>query len=244
MAKTTTSEQYESAQNYNFLTKWFHSFRYKELFRQFEKLEKSHSGKPIKVFEIGAAYGRLYQLLNERFNIEYIGIELYEPLYKLAIERYGNSENAKFILGSCMDDNNWEIDFSPDVIVSLETLEHIPEHDVVRLIEKIAKAKPKYFICSVPVEIGPSIWFKNIGSFLSGYMRHKEYTWNETFWAGLYKLDKLPPHETGHKGFDWRWLAQTIRHNLKIKSIITFPFSFIPAGMASSVFIVSEQQNS
>jgi len=62
----------------------------------------------------------------------------------------------------------------------------------------------------------------------------------ETFWAGFYKLDKLPPHTTGHKGFDWRWLAQTIRHNFCIQKIISFPLNFIPAGLASSVFIISQ----
>jgi hypothetical protein len=37
----------------------------------------------------------------------------------------------------------------------------------------------------VPVEIGASIRLKNIGSALCGYGRHEEYTWAETFWAGL-----------------------------------------------------------
>jgi hypothetical protein len=130
-----------------------------------------------------------------------------------------------------------------DIVVALETFEHIPEHDVVRIIEAIAASKPRFFVCSVPVEIGPAIWLKNVGSLVTGYMRHKEYSWPETFWAGLYQLDKLPPHGTGHKGFDWRWLAQTIRHNMKIKDIRKFPFSILPAAVAFSVFMVAEPRD-
>lgn len=47
----------------------------------------------------------------------------------------------------------------------------------------------------MPVEIGPAVWFKKIASMVTGYMRHTEYTWIETFWAGLGKLDKLPTHK-------------------------------------------------
>lgn len=127
-----------------------------------------------------------------------------------------------------------------DVIFALETLEHIPEHDVVRLVEAIAVARPKLFICSVPVEIGPAVWLKNVGSYLTGYIRHKDYTWTETFWAGLYQLDRLPPHVITHKGFDWRWLAQTIRHNLSIIDTRRLPFGFLPASFAFTVFIIAE----
>jgi hypothetical protein len=127
-----------------------------------------------------------------------------------------------------------------DIVVALETFEHIPEHDVVRIVEAVAAAMPKLFVCSVPVEIGPAIWLKNVGSLVTGYMRHKEYSWPETFWAGLYQLDKLPPHATGHKGFDWRWLAQTIRHNMKIKETRMFPFGMLPAAVAFSVFMIAE----
>jgi hypothetical protein len=131
-----------------------------------------------------------------------------------------------------------------DVLVALETLEHIPEHDVVRIIEAAAAMRPTLFVCSVPVEIGPAIWLKNVGSLVMGYTRHKEYLWRETFWAGLYQLDKMPPHSTGHKGFDWRWLAQTIRHNMKVTEIRKLPARMLPAAVAFSVLLVAEPRES
>ena len=113
------------------------------------------------------------------------------------------------------------------------------EHAVVRIVENIARQRPRLFVCSVPVEVGPIIWIKNVGSWLMGYLRHTEYRWHETLWAGLYQLDRLPPHGTGHKGFDWRWLAQTIRHNLRIVEFRRLPARLLPAGLSTSVFFVA-----
>ena len=49
----------------------------------------------------------------------------------------------------------------------------------------------------------------------------------ETFCI-LYNLDKVERHGTDHKGFDWRWLAHTLRQNCKIKKITTSPLQIIP----------------
>ena len=81
---------------------------------------------------------------------------------------------------------------------------------------------------------------EDVGSLASGYSRHKEYTWRETFWAGLYCLDRLPPHGTGHKGFDWRWLAQTLRKSFKIVHVHKLPSDVFPTALSTSVFFVAE----
>lgn len=229
---------YEKNQKFNALVSWLHSYRYKNILRVFEKLSESNNGTPIRIVEIGCAHAKLYSLLNDRFKINYIGIEPHEVFVKIAEERYQSQSNFEIIHDTAEKQLNKIADV--DIVVALETFEHIPEHIVVRIIEEVAKIKPKLLICSVPIEIGPAIWFKNMGSLATGYMRHTEYTWKETFWAGLGKLDKLPPHGTGHKGFDWRWLAQTIRHNMRIKEIRRFPFGFLPVGLSTSVFFIAE----
>jgi len=229
--------EYEKNQRFNFIVSWLHSLRYKNIIALFEDLRQKIGNRPIHVLDIGCAHAKLFSVLNEKFNIYYTGVEISEDFIKVANSRYGHLSNFT-IIHDCV--KNVLVNLQPvDIIVALETLEHIPEHDVVRIIESIAKIKPKLFICSVPVEIGPAIWLKNIGSTAVGYVRHKEYSWLETFWSGLYQLDKLPPHIC-HKAFDWRWLAQTIRHNLKILKIRKFPFNTLPAMVAFSVFIVAE----
>jgi len=153
----------------------------------------------------------------------------------VAMSRYGDRKNFRLLRESALTAETG----TPDVVVALETFEHIPEHDVVRLIERIAALRPLFLIASVPIEIGPSIWIKNVGSWLMRYPRYREYTWRETFHAGLYRLDKLPPHEVNHKGFDWRWLAQTIRHNMELRTMRALPLPFLPFAVSTSVFFVA-----
>jgi len=229
---------YERNQQYNTLVSKLHSYRYSNIIGVFNELQSLNSSNPIRVVDIGCAHARLFLLLNEKYNIDYIGIEPNLDFIKIAEERYKNHPNFKIIYDSI--ENQLDNIAKVDIVVALETLEHIQEHIVVRIVEKVATIKLKLFICSVPVELGPAIWFKNIGSFFAGYMRHSEYTWKETFWAGFGKLDKLPPHGISHKGFDWRWLAQTLRHNMNIVEMRKFPFNLLPAGLSTSVFFIAK----
>jgi ubiquinone/menaquinone biosynthesis C-methylase UbiE len=231
---------YELRQKFNPVVSWLHSFRYKNILDVFTVLSNRVGERKVKVLEIGCAHAKLFGMLDQRFAIDYCGVDVTEEYLNAARERYGTNENFRIIHGSATCEEHLLANGSPDIIIALEILEHVPEHDVVRIIENIARIEPVFFVCSVPIEIGPAIWFKNLGSLLSGYMRHEEYTWAETFWAGFYKLDRLPPHGTAHKGFDWRWLAQTIRHNMSIQETRFFPFQILTSIMSTSVFFVAE----
>ncbi len=230
--------EYEKSQNYNFLTAWLHSFRYHSIQGIFRTLAAEIPDRPLQVVEIGCAHAKLFHTLDAEFRIDYSGIELDQGFVETSRQRYGGRPNFRVLHGSAADEELMGGLPSTDVVVALETLEHIPEHQVVRVVERVAALKPRLFVCSVPVEVGPAVAFKNVGSLLAGYGRHHEYSWGETFWAGLYQLDRLPPHSTGHKGFDWRWLAQTLRHNFEITETRRFPVGFLPAAFSTSVFFV------
>jgi len=231
---------YEKLQSFNIIVKWLHQFRYRHIHNVFERLAAAIPDRPIRVVEIGCAQAKLYQVLGARFNVDYTGVEINKDFVADATARYGANHNFRILQQSAAEADLRSAGEPPDIVVALETFEHIPEHVVVRIVENIARQAPRLFVCSVPVEVGPIIWIKNVGSWLMGYMRHKEYRWRETFWAGLYQLDRVRPHDTGHIGFDWRWLAQTIRHNLRIREFRKFPFSLLPAGLSTSVFFVAE----
>lgn len=238
---STTASDYERDQNFNWITRALHGFRYKHLYAFISKL--ASSDKPIRILEIGAAHGKVFQALNDRFNIEYTGIEIEESFVTLAKERYGHCDNFQIHHADALDKLSLIQDHEYDVAISLETLEHIPEHNVVRLLEGLRDSQVKHFVFSVPVEIGPIIWIKNIGSYLMGYLRYKEYTPAQTFWAGLYALDRLPRHGLAHIGFDWRWLAQTVRHNLTITKIKRLPLPFLPTGLSTSIMIFAKRDD-
>ena len=226
---------YEKEHNTNFITSFLHAYRYKWILSVFNNLVNEINDRPITVVDIGCGPCKLFKILNEnKFRINYIGIDKKDEHVDASIRRYGEMKNFKYIKGLA-EEIIPNIDQNIDIITALETFEHIPEFLVPSLLRCIAEKKPKIFACSVPVEVGPAIWIKNVGSKIMGYKRFKEYKWSETFWAGLYQLDKVAPHGTGHKGFDWRWLKHNIRQNMKIKSINKSPFSFIPASLAPSV---------
>jgi hypothetical protein len=231
---------YEKNQRFNAITRWLHSFRYRSILRIFDEMRARIPDRPIRVLELGAATGKLYSVIDERYAIDYTGVELDRTFYEAAVERYGSRDNFRIFHRSAADDALYaEVD-RPDIVVAMETCEHIPERESFRIVEHVAALKPKLFVCSVPVEVGPSIWIKNVGSALMGYKRHKSYRWSDTFWAGFYMLDHVPPHRTGHRGFDWRWLAQSIRHFMHIREIKKNPFQWVPNMFALSVMMIAE----
>ena len=232
-------EKYIARQDFNAITRSLHSFRYRSVLSIVGELSHLISDRPLRVLEIGCAHAKVFPLLAQRFSIEYFGIELQPDRAEYGRRTYGDQPNFAIVQGSAIEYHLYD-DFAPDIVLALEVLEHIPEREVVRLVEHLATLRTvRFFVFSVPVEVGPALVIKNVGSFLMGYMRHREYTWRETFWAGCYRLDKLPPHGVRHKGFDWRWLAQTVRQNMAIREIRKSPVAFVPGWLAPSVLFVA-----
>lgn len=118
-----------------------------------------------------------------------MGIELKEDFAELARTKYGQFENFEIICDSV--ENNFHAFDAADIIIGLESFEHIPEPLVVRTIEAIGQSNFKSLYITVPNEVGPAIFIKNVGSFLMGYKRYEEYRWTETFAASVYNLDTV-----------------------------------------------------
>src|ERR1700733_1679313 len=218
-------EIYERNQQFNIVARWLHTLRYRELLSYLRGLPQ-----PFRLLDIGCGPGKLYQVLDSTFDLEYVGVELDPEFIEVLKLRYSGRKNCRIIGESITKVFDTLGNF--DVICALETFEHMPRAEVTALLDKIAARHVKLFFASVPVEIGISIWLKNVGSAICGYGRHEEYSWRETFWAGLYRLDKLPPHTTDHKGFDWRWLRDQMTKRFKVR-VRKVPLPGLPA---SSVF--------
>ena len=230
---------YEATQDFNPVTRFLHSFRHRLASDFVGEVAKASPGRPVRVLEIGCAAGRTFAIINAEHEIQYLGIDASPEFIAAAKSRFSASGNAAFVCASAADTSLYAPD-SADIVFALETLEHIPERDVVRIVETVCQVvRPRLFIVSVPIEIGPSIWIKNIGVRLMGY-RRTAYTPSQTFWAGLYKLNRLPPHGTGHVGFNWFWLEQTIRHNARIRESRSLPYRWLPKILAPTVMFVAE----
>lgn len=220
------AETYDGNQNFNAATRWLHAQRYRHVLKALRGRES------LRVLDIGCGTGRLFEVLDGRFRVDYVGIERDERFTHFTQVRYGHRPNYRIITESALTAIDRVGHF--DVICALETLEHIERADVLVLLDKIRDKLAPLMLFSVPVEIGPSVWLKNVGSALCGYSRHLEYSWRETFWAGLYQLDRLPPHGTSHKGFDWRWLHRELARRFLVRRH-RLPFRLAPP---SSMFFL------
>jgi len=226
---------YEKNQDFNFINRYLHSFRFRWISSIIESLKKNNKDEKITIVDIGCGTCKLFGILQKQnLNFNYVGVEPLDEFVEVAKKRYGNFKNFS-IIHSFIENSMNLLPEKIDLFTAMESFEHIPEYLVPSILKSISEKKPKLLAISVPVEIGPSILIKNLGSKLMGYCRHKEYTWKETFLASIYLLEKIPAHTTGHKGFDWRWLKHNIRQYFYIKKINKSPYNFIPSALAPSI---------
>jgi SAM-dependent methyltransferase len=236
--------QHEQNEQLNPVNRWLHSRRY-ELVRNWLQMHYGH--KTVRILEIGVGYGRLFDELNPQLQIDYTGIELIEDLYKEAKQRHTGQANCRFILGSVLDsDVQKQLDASYDVIIALETCEHIPARNLPLVFDLLRnKLHCAYFISSVPIEIGPTIFLKNAGSWLLHYGRFREYSARETLNAALSRIDKLPPHSADHayprhKGFDWRSYRYLLHQDFVINQTLHLPLGWLPACLSTNVMFIAQ----
>ncbi len=236
--------EYVTLQNFNRITQYLHSIRYGHL-TQFLEQVAAQTAK-LNVFEIGCGYGKTLSLLNQNSYIKlenYFGIDIEDQFISFCQEKQ-RSPQHQFLLADVRDYAKGlkQPPFTPNVVVALECFEHINEYDIPNILEWIASLRCPLFI-SVPNEVGPAILLKNLGSYLMGYVRHKEYTWQETLQATLGRLEYVTPHSLGHIGFDYRWLAAVIHQKFTITQVGTSPWNFIPRAFSPSLYFYCMPRN-
>lgn len=233
--------EYEQTQGFNLITRILHRTRYRNLESLVKRISKDKDR--LNIVDIGCGPGGAFDaIMKLNLEFDYLGIELRKDFSDLASKRYQNYSNFRIICDSI--ENHLDKFDGVDLIIGLESFEHIPESIVVRVVEAIGKSDFGHLYVTVPNEVGPALFVKNLGSFMMGYTRYQEYTWAETFAASLYKLDSVGRHSTGHKGFDWRWLAQTLRQNMKITGNTTSPMKIVPKFISPSIGFLCKKDES
>jgi len=143
---------------------------------------------------------------------------------------------------------------SCDLIFCTETLEHIGNPDGA-LEQILIYCQPgAKLVISVPIEIGPSLLFKQIGRYfanLKGNYGYERYTLKELFDATiLWNPNTFPSSHsenseyTGHKGFDYRKLEKLLQEKVKIERRIFSPFPWSGNLLNSTVIWVCSVKSS
>ena len=230
---STQEHNYDKLQNFNFITRLLHRTRFRNLEKLIIRASIEKKGK-LNIVDVGCGHAAAYKNIKQQgIDFDYVGVELRRDFFDIANDRFSQFENFNIICDSI--ENQFEKFIDADVIIGLESFEHIPSWLVVRTIEAISKSSFMYLYLTVPNEVGPAILVKNVGSAIMGYERHLEYEWRETFFSSIYELDKVKRHNLGHKGFDWRWLAQTLRLHSTIVKKTSSPANFIPKFISPSI---------
>ncbi|MEM0953115.1 MAG: class I SAM-dependent methyltransferase [Pseudomonadota bacterium] len=226
---------YEENQRFNAIASFLHGTRYRNLLEVAAGISP-RDGERLHVLDIGCGPGKAFAVLNEHLPIQYTGVDVNQGFVRLAAERYGDQNNFEVIEADIQEHIAKLANY--DLVMGLESFEHIPEPLVVKLVEAIGASDFQRLYVTVPNELGPALAIKNVGSFLMGYERWKEYSWRETFFASVYNLDRVGVHGVEHKGFDWRWLAQTLRQNVNITHTYGSPFAWMPRFISPSIGFV------
>lgn len=228
-------DQYLKNQDLNLINSFLHSKRYSFVLENIINYQINKS-VPFKILDIGCGHCKIYKYLKQtNLNFQYYGVEPTKDFFDYSFKKY--SKNKNFHIFNDLAENIITSYDDIDYYLALESLEHIPERIVYELIQYISNSNFKSFFCSFPNELGPSILIKNFGSFLMGYKRYQEYTIKETLNSLFFRTLKIPPHNTTHRGFDYRVLIHNIYQFMEIKKFQKSPFQFLPIIFSPSIFL-------
>jgi SAM-dependent methyltransferase len=126
---------------------------------------------------------------------------------------------------------------SCDLVICTETLEHVGEPE--RILEEMllySKLGARMVI-SVPIEIGPSLLFKQMGRYFAnrkGGYGYERYNLKELLSASiLWDTNSFPSSHslnapaTGHKGFDYRKIDKLLQQRVTIERRILSPLPWL-----------------
>ncbi|WP_017303903.1 class I SAM-dependent methyltransferase [Spirulina subsalsa] len=142
---------------------------------------------------------------------------------------------------------------SCDLFVCTETLEHVNKiEQVFDLVLPYCKPQAT-FIISVPLEVGPSLLFKQIGRYfanLKGNYGYERYTPKELFSAAiLWDVESFPSSHSldaelkGHKGFNYQKVERILQNRLTITRKIFSPFPWFNHFINSTVIWVCKNRD-
>lgn len=122
-----------------------------------------------------------------------------------------------------------------DISICMETLEHIPPHDVDGYLRELSRATRQVVFITVPNEIGIIFLVRCLAR---AYLRDSGigYSVREFLYQVCGLTNKVPRHD--HKGFNYHKLIEEIENHFHIVRIEGIPVRFIHHSLNLTIGIV------
>lgn len=192
------------------LFKGWQSLYHNRRFYWIQKKLKNYDYESL--IEIGCFNARLLNYIKPK---KYYGFDAgyeKEDGVDIALKKYKNHKNIEIKVG---DKTSQITNKKFDVLVSLETFEHIEPNLVEPFLEKLSKQINKVAFFSVPVERGLPFLIATFVRIIN--RKPKKYTISEFFNSIIGRMDKVD--RKGHKGFDERIFIKQVNKYFNVKKV-------------------------
>lgn len=228
---------------------WSHGRR----FQAARRVVQPYAGAAL--LDYGCGDGTFLALVRDLFP-HAVGAEIDAALVEDARRRFGDGDGPRFI-------HTDEVAALPDggfgVVTCMEVLEHCTPDVAERVIGELRRlvAADGVVIVSVPVETGAALLVKTAARAaaglrgVSGYQERERYAPGElarmVFAGAATRIDR-PVYETrfpdgapnryhGHKGFNWRLLAERLRRDFTLRDVRFSPVNALGGLLNSQVWM-------
>ena len=237
MAKTEREKKrvpYEKRLFSGGIRKWVHEARFKWLKQVLSKAKIGHG----EIVELGCFNGKSIDYLPMEFK-RYVG---YDADWEGGLtEAKNKNQNPNVIFKKCVKPEEFSLEKSFDIFISLETLEHIEPQDLDLYLTKLSKSinSGGVAIISVPNEIGLIFILKTFFKVLI-FRDPPEYSVNEFFFQAFNKVHKVIRHQ--HKGFSYKNFELLLKSYFIVEKTQGLQFEFLPRFLNISIGFVCRKK--
>lgn len=194
-------------------------------FRYLNRMVKKYSLDQDTVLELGCFDGKSISYLPKPPR-EYVGFDAnWEGGVDLAHKLWADKPEYRFIVSDDPGDIAAQAGQDYDLVISMETLEHLPPEQVDDYLAVLAQKTSKHAIFTVPNEKGVVFAFKHLAKMMltKGY-RH--YSFGEFMNATLGRMSKVA--RDNHKGFDYAALIRQVEKHFEVIEVRGIGMNFLP----------------
>lgn len=233
------------------LVRWSHGSR----FRLARELVAPFAGR--RLIDYGCGDGTFLASVQDLFP-EALGVDVAADQVADCASRFAGSPGIAFLSTSSLNDPRHRHRYQ--LAVCMEVLEHCPDDLQIAVLDDVlaVTTADATVVISVPIEIGPPLAAKQGARALVALGGASEYGARERYRPGeLARMlfagadTAIPRVEyegeagsrfTGHKGFNWRRLQQTIERRFAVERRLFSPLPLLGAWLNSQVWFVCRKR--